>query len=57
MTGGAALAEQVQTDCLQTRVVLISGYAQEEFASKGVPEGRYPLMPKPFRMQELLDAL
>ncbi len=54
---GIDLAEKVQANQPNAKIILISGYAKEELVAKGIPENRYPLLSKPFRRRELTAAL
>jgi PAS domain S-box-containing protein len=54
---GVDRAERVRATMPDLPVVLISGYAESELAARGVPEGRYPLLGKPFRKADLLAVL
>ena len=51
---GRAVAEAVQTRHPGVRVLLISGYSDDEIARLGVESGKYELLGKPFSPSELV---
>ena len=54
---GVDLADRVRHEFPEISIILMSGYAKAELAAKGAVDGRYPLLFKPFRSEELLDVL
>jgi|GEM_PF-3897045 len=49
--------ERAERQCSSLKVLLCSGYLQEELLRRGVATGRYAFLPKPFSAQELVAAV
>ena len=49
--------ERAERQCYSLKVLLCSGYLQEELLRRGVATGRYAFLPKPFSAQELVAAV
>jgi two-component system, cell cycle sensor histidine kinase and response regulator CckA len=54
---GPTLLKEMRKRNAQTRVIFVSGYAEEAFA-KNMPEGEeFAFLAKPFSMKQLLEAV
>ena len=53
---GFALAERARQIRPELRIVLMSGYIDPRLAAK-LSKGLYPVVPKPWRVQHLIDAV
>jgi CheY-like chemotaxis protein len=54
---GVELARRAAFICPELRVLLTSGYSEEMFEQHGRPPEKVPLLRKPYRRKELLEAL
>lgn len=54
---GLEFLERLKTDCLRTRVVMVSAYNLFEYAQKAVRHGAYDYLLKPVDIQKVADVL
>jgi len=55
--GGAAVIEQVKRLCPKTKVLVMSGYNDDETLRRGIERGAFPFIPKPFTAADLAKAV
>jgi len=55
--GGAAAIREVTRVCPRARILVMSGYADDETLRRGIAEGDYPFIAKPFAADMLLNAV
>ncbi len=55
--GGAEVIRRVLTVSPSTRVLVMSGYADDETVRRGIAQGEYPFIAKPFTSGELAEAV
>jgi CheY-like chemotaxis protein len=55
--GGAEAIRRVKAESPMTRVLVMSGYADDEAVRRGISLGEYPFLPKPFTADELTAAV
>jgi two-component system cell cycle sensor histidine kinase/response regulator CckA len=54
---GCSLGREIAKRWPDTRMLFISGYIAEELFARRICPGNLPLLPKPFRIPEFLDAV
>jgi DNA-binding NtrC family response regulator len=55
--GGAEVIFQVRSVLPDVRVLVMSGYADDEAMRRGIAEGKYPFLQKPFTSDQLAVAV
>jgi len=55
--GGPAVAEALAATRPTLRVVLTSGYAEDDVTRRGIVMGQHRFLPKPYRLDELVETL
>ncbi len=55
--GGADAIQRFRKEAPRLPVLVISGYADDEALARGITEGQYPFLPKPFTADTLTEAV